>query len=351
MTGTTASSAANDNSAPEATGALSVEQFKTTAKQIGTLVTSVRETTDTAQTNLGQAEPAARPCAVHGWCTEAGNHTMHASAYTEAPTPDGYGDRVLPANVMAEDGAPYVGWLDLDLTPAQTRTRVAELRRHLDTVAALADLVDGQSPLEPAAECYSVTAPGAKTAIISAEIYHLDDPKPGDPTARIAVFGQPGGDADLDVAGADRLTADLEEFLPRLRAQRDHLAVILGADAGSSARPTDGTPGHYQWCNVAACVTHRYEERDGGGSYAEHVGRQTTIAVSDGGYPEDTVTVTAGLGNDEAYTSGTQVYLNVGDLNALAFGPAGVDKLLTQLDTLTSALRTMRGQMDSEVRP
>lgn len=311
---------------------------------------SISEAAGTRQLNLGQAEPAARPCAVHGWCTEAGNHTMHASAYTEAPTPDGYGDRVLPANVMAEDGAPYVGWLDLDLTPAQTRTRVAELRRHLDTVAALANLVDGQAPLEPAAECYSVTAPGAKNAIISAEIYHLDDPQPGDPTARIAVFGQPGADADLDVAGADRLTADLEEFLPRLRAQRDHLATILQGTGPEAPRATT-VPGHYPWCNVAACITHRYEERDGGGTYVEHAGRQTTIAVSDGGYPEDTVTVTASLGNDESYTSGTQVYLNVGDLNALAFDPAGVDQLLTQLDTLTSALRTMRGQMDSEARP
>ncbi|MFD7858304.1 DUF6907 domain-containing protein [Streptomyces microflavus] len=313
-------------------------------------MTSVRETTDTAQPNPSQTEPAARPCAVHGWCAETGNHTMHASAYAEAPTPDGYGDRVLVANVMAEDGAPYIGWPDLDLTPAQTRTRVAELRRHLGTVAALADLVDGQAPLEPAAECYSVTAPGAKNAIISAEIYHLDDPQPGDPTARLAVFGQPGADADLDVAGADRLTADLEEFLPRLRAQRDHLAAIVQGTGPEAPRAT-AVPGHYPWCNTKACITHEYDERDGGGTYVEHVGRQATIAVSDGGYAEDTVTVTAGLGNDEAYTSGTQVYLNVGDLNALAFDPAGVDQLLTQLDSLTSALRTMRGQMDSEVRP
>ncbi|MEV0884717.1 hypothetical protein AB0J03_12875 [Streptomyces microflavus] len=314
-------------------------------------MTSVRETTDTAQTDLGQTEPAARPCAVHGWCAEAGNHTMHASAYTEAPTVDGYGDRVLVANVMAEDGAPYIGWLDLDLTPAQTRTRVAELRRHLDTVAALADLVDGQAPLEPAAECYSVTAPGAKNAIISAEIYHLDDPQPGDPTARIAVFSQPGADADLDVAGADQLSADLEEFLPRLRAQRDHLATILGAGGRGSIRAVDGTPGHYPWCNVAACITHRYEERDGGGSYVEHAGCQTAITLADGGYPEDAITITVGLGHDEAFTSGTQAHLTVDDLNGLAFDAAGVDQLLAQLDTLTSALRTMRGQMDSEVRP
>ncbi|WP_432008889.1 DUF6907 domain-containing protein [Streptomyces bacillaris] len=329
-------------------------------------------------------------CTVYPWCAETGNHTMHASAYTEAPSPDGYGDRVLPANLMAEDGAPYIGWLDLDLTAEQTRARVAELRNHLDTVAALADLIDGRAPLEPGTECYLATAAGARGALISSEIYHLDDPKPGEPAARLAVFGQPEADADLDVAGADQLITNLEQYLPRLRAQRNHLAAILGAGGGgtrlvhpqalggsvrgadervsasvdtperhsmpvipatNSVAIHDGTPGHYPWCNTAACITHRYEERDGGGSYVEHVGRETTVTLTDGGYPEDAITITAGLGDDEATTSGTQVYLNVGDLDGLAFDSAGVDQLLTQLDTLTSALRTMRGQMASEARP
>lgn len=88
----------------------------------------------------------ARTCTVYPWCAETGDHTMHASAYTEAPTPDGYGDRILPANVMAEDSGPFIGFLDLDLTPSQTRARVAELRHHLDQVAALADLIDGGQP-------------------------------------------------------------------------------------------------------------------------------------------------------------------------------------------------------------
>ncbi|MGW4040911.1 DUF6907 domain-containing protein [Streptomyces sp. NPDC004778] len=165
-------------------------------------------------------------CTVYPWCDETGNHTMHASVYTEAPSPDGLGDRVLPANVMAEDNPPYIGWLDLDLTPAQTRARVAELHGHLDTVAALADLVDGQAPLEPGAECYTVTAPGTDGALIGAEILHLDDPKPGGSVAHIAVYSEQGADADLDVAGADKLIADLETFLPRLRALRNHLATL-----------------------------------------------------------------------------------------------------------------------------
>ncbi|MEI5036015.1 hypothetical protein RB201_35495 [Streptomyces sp. S1A(2023)] len=310
----------------------------------------VRETTDTRQLNLGQTEPAAvAPCGAYAWCAETGNHTMHASAYTEAPTLDGYGDHVLLANVMAESGTPFVGWLDLDLTPAQTRARVAELHRHLNAVAALADIVDGKPPLAPGTETYSfVTATGASGALISSEIYHLDDPQPGGPTARIAVFGQPGPDADLDVAGADQLAADLEQFLPRLRAQRDHLATIIQGSAPQTVGPL-AAPGHYPWCNVAGCITHQYDEREGGGSYIEHAGHETAVTLSDG-HPADDIRVTAGLGADESYTSGPKVYLAVGDLDALGLDVDGVDSAITQLEALTSALRTMRSQMDSEAR-
>ncbi|MFF0506846.1 DUF6907 domain-containing protein [Streptomyces fimicarius] len=286
----------------------------------------------------GQGVSVTQTCSVYPWCAETGNHTMHASALAEPPSRDGYGDSVLPVNLMAEDDGPFVGWLDLDLTPAQTRERVSELRRHLD-------IVDGQGPLEPGAECYSVTAPGGEGALISSEVCEIVDPASGGPSHRITVFPEPWMDLELDVAGADQLVADLEQYLPRLRAQRNHLATILGTGAGSSVRATDGTAGHYPWCNTAACITHRYEERDGGGSYVEHVGHETAVTVADGGYAEDAITITVGLGTDEATTSGTQVYLNVGDLDGLAFNPAGVDKLIGQLDTLTAALRTMRSQM------
>lgn len=164
------------------------------------------------------------------------------------------------------------------------------------------------------------------------------------------MFGQPEADADLDVAGADQLVADLEEYLPRLRAQRNHLATILGAGDGSPAPGAAGTPGHYPWCNTAACITHQYEERDGGGSYVEHAGHETAITLSDG-HPADDIRITAGLGADESYASGPKVYFAAGDLNVLGLDATGVDSAIAQLEALTSALRTMRGQMDSEVRP
>ncbi|WP_030585646.1 DUF6907 domain-containing protein [Streptomyces anulatus] len=314
---------------------------------------SILQSSDgTRQATPGQADPAAAQCTVYTWCAEAGNHSMHLTPYVEAPSPDGYGDCVLPANVMAEDGPDgvdiSVGWLDLNLTAAQTRARVAELHRHLDAVAALADIVDGRASLAPGAETYSVTAAGASGALISSEIYHLDDPQPGDPTARIAVFTQPSADADLDVAGADQLTADLEQYLPRLRAQRDHLAAIVqGAVPQPSSPPA--SVGHYPWCSVAECITHQYDERDGGGSYIEHAGHETAITLSDG-HPADDIRITASLGKDEAYSSGPKVYLAVGDLDVLGLDANGVDSTITQLEALTSALRTMRAQMDSEAR-
>ncbi|MET8658185.1 DUF6907 domain-containing protein [Streptomyces griseus] len=287
-------------------------------------------------------------CTVYPWCAETGQHTVHASAYTAPAMPDGNGDWILPANLMAADATVFVGWLGEDLTPTRTRRRIAELRRHLDAVAALADIVDGRAPVDGLC---TVAAPGTDGALIGAEILHLDDPAPGGPIAHLAVYSEQGADADLDVTGADKLIADLETFLPQLRALRNHLAAILGAGGGSPAPAAAGGPGHYPWCNTSACITHEYEERDGGGTYTEHIGHETSVTVSDDGHPEDTIAVAVGLGADESFTGGTQVYVNVGDLNGLAFNPAGVDKLIGQLDTLTSALRTMRGQMDSEARP
>lgn len=57
MTSAAAISAANDNSARGATQAPSVEQFETTAKQIGTLMHSVRETAEATQANAASQAP------------------------------------------------------------------------------------------------------------------------------------------------------------------------------------------------------------------------------------------------------------------------------------------------------
>ncbi|MCY0961541.1 hypothetical protein [Streptomyces sp. H27-H5] len=77
------------------------------------------------------------PCTVHAWCVETGDHSEHYSKFIEAPTPDHFGHPVLPAGLTDFRGTTVVGLLDLDLTPAAARVRIAELRTHLDNVEAL----------------------------------------------------------------------------------------------------------------------------------------------------------------------------------------------------------------------
>ncbi|WP_228979661.1 hypothetical protein [Streptomyces sp. DH12] len=159
-------------------------------------------------------------CATHDWCTETGEHRDHYAPYIEAPTPDGLGDPVLMATLLASnDETPKVSFLDTDLTPDETRARVAELRAHLDKVEALADTLDGIAPLDPAAEAYSVEAPGASAALLNATVFESEAG-----AALVSVWGDPCADADLDAAGTDQLIGDLEQFVSRLRALRDHVA-------------------------------------------------------------------------------------------------------------------------------
>lgn len=167
---------------------------------------------------------AAAPCALYTWCTGLGEHTTHTSAFVETAGRDGLGDVILPANILACEEVPSIAFLDLDLTPAQTRQRCAQIRVHLEQVEALADQLDEIAPLDPSTETYSLSAPGAAGKLISAEIYESDDPS--NPHSKLAVWAEPMADGDLDVTGADKLIGDLEQFIPRLRALRNHLADI-----------------------------------------------------------------------------------------------------------------------------
>ncbi|GHH38222.1 DUF6907 domain-containing protein [Streptomyces candidus] len=103
------------------------------------------------------------------------------------------------------------------------RAYAARANAFAHDVRNMADAADGD-PLDPGAESYTVTCVGAKSALISAEICTSDDP--AHPGAVLAVYPEPSSGDDLDVAGADRLIADLEQFIPRLRALRNHLATL-----------------------------------------------------------------------------------------------------------------------------
>ncbi|WP_369778037.1 hypothetical protein [Streptomyces sp. R33] len=76
-------------------------------------------------------------CTEYGWCVETGEHFEHFSKYTAAPNPDAYGRDVICVGLIDFGEGVRVGLLDLDLTPAEARVRLAELRAHLDAVEAL----------------------------------------------------------------------------------------------------------------------------------------------------------------------------------------------------------------------
>ena len=80
-------------------------------------------------------------------------------------------------------------------------------------------------PVDPDRSLIKVTAPNSEELLIGAELYTSDDVQPH---TSIAVWNHAGGAVDLDVAGTDQLIADLEEFIPRLRALRNHLAAEAG---------------------------------------------------------------------------------------------------------------------------
>lgn len=86
---------------------------------------------------LAEARASKEPCAKYVWCTETGDHFEHFSEHIAAPSPDHYGNQVLPFGLIDFSGTVTVGLLDLDLTPDEARVRIAELRAHLDNVEAL----------------------------------------------------------------------------------------------------------------------------------------------------------------------------------------------------------------------
>ncbi|QXE36946.1 hypothetical protein KQY30_24795 [Streptomyces sp. GMY02] len=227
------------------------------------------------QTVVEAAPPAV--CTKYGWCKEPDGHDdLCWSKLIALPSVDGYGEHLLPVGLHAEDGkAPVVGFLDLDLTPAQARERVREISRHLDEVLALADRAEG--PPAPASkdlltaaqrgpewmakhlcpdwcvikhgapytsethEGPEVTAPSpipfadrdpgdGESLVLAARVIQLNqDPHIWGVKTQVWV------DVDrqtleLDVEETDRLIERLEQFLPQLRAVRDHLVEASAGD-------------------------------------------------------------------------------------------------------------------------
>lgn len=82
------------------------------------------------------------PCPRYSWCNERGEHDEHTGPSFEASCPDGFGDAVLPVGLTDWGKGVRIGLLEHDLTPAEARGKLAELRAHLDAVERLIDTAE-----------------------------------------------------------------------------------------------------------------------------------------------------------------------------------------------------------------
>ncbi|MFE5898027.1 hypothetical protein ACFQ67_11480 [Streptomyces sp. NPDC056488] len=80
---------------------------------------------------------AQTPCPRYGWCIETGQHVEHTGESVEPDFLEVDRGEVLAATITHWGKGIRVGFLDEDLTPADARTRLAELRAHLDAVEQL----------------------------------------------------------------------------------------------------------------------------------------------------------------------------------------------------------------------
>ncbi|MEV4936312.1 hypothetical protein [Streptomyces zaomyceticus] len=88
------------------------------------------------------AEAPAR-CSRYGWCVETGVHVEHTGDSVEPLFLEEDRRELLAAGLTHWSKGIRVGFLDQDLTPADARTKVAELRTHLDTVEKLIATAEG----------------------------------------------------------------------------------------------------------------------------------------------------------------------------------------------------------------
>jgi hypothetical protein len=84
-------------------------------------------------------DTAPATCPAYTWCAVRGEHVTHTSDILHAPA--GHDTHTLASLdffLMADDGAPLIGFCDADYTLEQYRAKVAEIRAHLDRADARA---------------------------------------------------------------------------------------------------------------------------------------------------------------------------------------------------------------------
>ncbi|MBT2425253.1 hypothetical protein J7F02_06015 [Streptomyces sp. ISL-112] len=143
---------------------------------------------------------------------------------------------------------------------------------------------------------------------------------------------------------ADEMTV----FADEVRAQARRAAQRPG-DSTPPAAPV-AEPGHYPWCDTTACITHRYDESDGGGTWTEHVGATYDMPIPEKLRATHSELLSFNLSatdDKNALDNRPELSFNSAE-EGTTLDPAGVDQAITDLEAALSALRSMRGQMVQE---
>ncbi|MFG2837057.1 hypothetical protein ACGFYE_18880 [Streptomyces zaomyceticus] len=98
--------------------------------------------TELFERSYNQDHPNGR-CSRYGWCAETGAHVEHTGDSVEPLFLEEDRRELLAAGLTHWGKGIRVGFLDQDLTPADARTKVAELRAHLDAVEKLIATAEG----------------------------------------------------------------------------------------------------------------------------------------------------------------------------------------------------------------
>ncbi|MFD4320144.1 hypothetical protein [Streptomyces sp. NPDC058548] len=86
---------------------------------------------------------APAPCSRYGWCVETGAHVEHTGDSVEPLFLEEDRRELLAAGLTHWSKGVRVGFLEQDLTPADARIKLAEVRAHLDAVEQLIDYAEG----------------------------------------------------------------------------------------------------------------------------------------------------------------------------------------------------------------
>ncbi|MDV5147211.1 hypothetical protein R1T08_24295 [Streptomyces sp. SBC-4] len=81
-------------------------------------------------------------CSRYGWCVESGAHVEHTGDSVEPLFLEEDRRELLAAGLTHWSKGIRVGFLEQDLTPADARIKVAEVRAHLDAVEKLIDTAE-----------------------------------------------------------------------------------------------------------------------------------------------------------------------------------------------------------------